>query len=226
MSSSTSVMMHLRPLCARSEWIPDSQRPECVGCNRHFSLGSRRSHCRCCGEVFCKHCCENVRIPVTHGSSPQPQSNCNFSTFETPSDEHSQASVDPSLKWQKTKICKACRVVDQTSDSEGCSRRDTPMPWVLEQARRRSSSSDESGAATSSASGVGTGNGHGQYVTVYPDGRRKQCVRYPEQRIVYVERHRHCRGRGYDDDGCGCLGFIAGLLCCCFLCGPGPGGGC
>ncbi|ETI56112.1 hypothetical protein, variant [Phytophthora nicotianae CJ01A1] len=38
-------------------WVPDSERPECMECQKKFgSLGSRRHHCRMCGRVLCSAC--------------------------------------------------------------------------------------------------------------------------------------------------------------------------
>ncbi|GMF41649.1 unnamed protein product [Phytophthora lilii] len=39
------------------EWVPDSERQECMECNKKFgSLGARRHHCRMCGRVLCSAC--------------------------------------------------------------------------------------------------------------------------------------------------------------------------
>lgn len=38
-------------------WIPDHQRLSCGRCHERFTFWKRRSHCRRCGEVFCRDCC-------------------------------------------------------------------------------------------------------------------------------------------------------------------------
>ncbi len=35
-------------------WIEDEHAPACFACHAKFTLVHRRSHCRCCGKVFCK----------------------------------------------------------------------------------------------------------------------------------------------------------------------------
>ncbi|KAG2506942.1 hypothetical protein JM16_009087 [Phytophthora kernoviae] len=38
-------------------WVPDSDRQECMECNKKIgSLGTRRHHCRMCGRVLCSAC--------------------------------------------------------------------------------------------------------------------------------------------------------------------------
>ncbi|KAF1784617.1 hypothetical protein JG688_00010867 [Phytophthora aleatoria] len=38
-------------------WVPDSERSECMECQKKFgSLGSRRHHCRMCGRALCSAC--------------------------------------------------------------------------------------------------------------------------------------------------------------------------
>lgn len=41
-----------------SRWVPDSERPNCVGCSVKFIpvYVRRKHHCRSCGEVYCKAC--------------------------------------------------------------------------------------------------------------------------------------------------------------------------
>ena len=38
-------------------WVPDSDAPQCSGCNIKFTFTKRRHHCRACGKVFCNSCC-------------------------------------------------------------------------------------------------------------------------------------------------------------------------
>ncbi|XP_067684205.1 rabenosyn-5-like [Haliotis asinina] len=37
-------------------WIPDSEVPACLCCERSFSLRRRRHHCRICGGIMCESC--------------------------------------------------------------------------------------------------------------------------------------------------------------------------
>ncbi|XP_046371772.2 rabenosyn-5-like [Haliotis rufescens] len=37
-------------------WIPDSEVPACLCCERSFSLRRRRHHCRICGGIMCEQC--------------------------------------------------------------------------------------------------------------------------------------------------------------------------
>lgn len=44
-------------------WIPDEQAAACTNCNLPFTFFLRRSHCRSCGRIFCKHCLRKVSLP-------------------------------------------------------------------------------------------------------------------------------------------------------------------
>lgn len=39
---------------SRAHWTPDRQRSCCAACDAHFTLFTRRHHCRKCGDVFCE----------------------------------------------------------------------------------------------------------------------------------------------------------------------------
>ena len=47
----------------RVGWVVDSERPQCTGCEKLFSVSKRRHHCRGCGDVFCK-LCSSYRVPI------------------------------------------------------------------------------------------------------------------------------------------------------------------
>ncbi|WP_044874327.1 FYVE zinc finger domain-containing protein [Pseudomonas sp. LFM046] len=37
-------------------WIPDSERTRCAGCNNEFGMFRWKHHCRQCGDIFCDDC--------------------------------------------------------------------------------------------------------------------------------------------------------------------------
>ncbi|KAG1683158.1 1-phosphatidylinositol 3-phosphate 5-kinase [Nymphon striatum] len=43
-------------------WMPDSNCKECYECGDKFNTFRRRHHCRVCGQIFCRRCC-NQEIP-------------------------------------------------------------------------------------------------------------------------------------------------------------------
>ncbi|XP_071791852.1 1-phosphatidylinositol 3-phosphate 5-kinase-like [Asterias amurensis] len=43
-------------------WMPDSQCKECYECGEKFTTLRRRHHCRVCGQIFCRRCC-NQEVP-------------------------------------------------------------------------------------------------------------------------------------------------------------------
>ncbi|KDO29122.1 hypothetical protein SPRG_06178 [Saprolegnia parasitica CBS 223.65] len=71
-------------------WIEDKARPGCMLCEKKFSLGTRRHHCRYCGRLCCSECgggrVAAFKFPQgfdhrfkAHGSTPnhKPQRVCN-----------------------------------------------------------------------------------------------------------------------------------------------------
>ncbi|OQR98305.1 myosin-like protein [Achlya hypogyna] len=71
-------------------WIDDKARPGCMLCEKKFSLGTRRHHCRYCGRLCCSDCGSGrvaaYKFPQgfdnrlkAHGSTPnhKPQRVCN-----------------------------------------------------------------------------------------------------------------------------------------------------
>lgn len=43
-------------------WKPDEESQSCDRCNEKFTFLSRRHHCRCCGNIFCKKCTANFAL--------------------------------------------------------------------------------------------------------------------------------------------------------------------
>jgi len=41
----------------KSKWTPDGSFEECQFCEEQFTVFKRKHHCRCCGLVFCRSCC-------------------------------------------------------------------------------------------------------------------------------------------------------------------------
>jgi hypothetical protein len=44
-----------------ANWIPDSERIRCAGCNQAFNLFRRKHHCRQCGDIFCDDCSKKTK---------------------------------------------------------------------------------------------------------------------------------------------------------------------
>ena len=52
-----------QPLVAQQDWVPDYDRTACFQCQLPFhSFWRRRSHCRLCGDVFCRTSCIYTRL--------------------------------------------------------------------------------------------------------------------------------------------------------------------
>lgn len=83
---------HFNRLCNRSEatfrWASDDDVLLCAACCTRFSLLNRRSHCRSCGDIFCKSCltfCVVPSWPATQLACAACQRNRNLtSTGEKP----------------------------------------------------------------------------------------------------------------------------------------------
>ena len=41
-------------------WVEDHNIIKCYSCNTIFSFFVRKHHCRCCGRIFCYHCCNDI----------------------------------------------------------------------------------------------------------------------------------------------------------------------
>lgn len=53
----TQLKMLMAKVAHPPVWVPDSERSECMECQKKFgSLDSRRHHCRLCGRVLCSAC--------------------------------------------------------------------------------------------------------------------------------------------------------------------------
>ena len=50
-NNTTGIVDNIAPL-----WIPDNNTSACQKCHQHFSLLSRRHHCRNCGAIVCDNC--------------------------------------------------------------------------------------------------------------------------------------------------------------------------
>eukprot|EP00953_Heterococcus_sp_UTEX-ZZ885_P012167 6988-Heterococcus_DN1.PRE.5 len=64
-----------------AEWVDDDAVAECPSCNAQFatirrnSLGSGKTHCRYCGNVFCQMCChDKLLVTVEDVVRPPPDS--------------------------------------------------------------------------------------------------------------------------------------------------------
>lgn len=59
------------------EYVLDCDRSQCGNCSKQFSLWTRRSHCRKCGEIYCRSCCtvsnEGVKTCLKCGDEPVPR---------------------------------------------------------------------------------------------------------------------------------------------------------
>lgn len=88
---SDSKRLSTHGLATRKNWVPSRSRKSCGICARRFHPGRRRTHCRLCGDVFCKKCTVLRDAPDKKSSSR---------TFHT----------------VKTKFCKMCVTKTRESD--------------------------------------------------------------------------------------------------------------
>jgi hypothetical protein len=91
---SDSKRLTTQGLACRTNWVPNRSRRSCGICSRRFHPGRRRSHCRLCGDVFCKKC---VVLRDAPGKSLNSGSRRTFHTV-------------------KTKFCKMCVTKTRESD--------------------------------------------------------------------------------------------------------------
>jgi len=56
----------------RPPWQPDEQAPQCNRCHTGFSLFNRRHHCRNCGKIYCKNCCNQKLNLINLGYAEEP----------------------------------------------------------------------------------------------------------------------------------------------------------
>lgn len=56
-------------------WAPDKENAVCTKCMKRFDLLVRRHHCRRCGNIFCKDCCEQ-KLPLPRMSFVDPVRMC------------------------------------------------------------------------------------------------------------------------------------------------------
>jgi hypothetical protein len=56
-------------------WLADTDVDACTGCGAQFGLTIRRHHCRHCGNILCRKCCEN-RTVIPHLQYTKPVRVC------------------------------------------------------------------------------------------------------------------------------------------------------
>nr|CAH8851261.1 unnamed protein product [Trichobilharzia regenti] len=59
----------LRERLTNRQWTKDDEAMTCFGCDREFSISTRRHHCRNCGGIFCQNCSSN-RAATTFSKDP------------------------------------------------------------------------------------------------------------------------------------------------------------
>ncbi|CAH8850987.1 unnamed protein product [Trichobilharzia szidati] len=59
----------LRERLTNRQWTKDDEAMTCFGCDREFSISTRRHHCRNCGGIFCQTCSSN-RAATTFSKDP------------------------------------------------------------------------------------------------------------------------------------------------------------
>lgn len=64
------------PIMSPPAWQPDSEAPNCTGCQYQFTMWRRRHHCRNCGLVFCNRCSAHS-IPLPQFGIVRPVRVCN-----------------------------------------------------------------------------------------------------------------------------------------------------
>jgi len=62
----------------RPVWVLDAQTKNCMNgfCNARFTAIKRRHHCRHCGKVYCKKCC-NSKVKISYMNYDDPVLVCN-----------------------------------------------------------------------------------------------------------------------------------------------------
>merc|ERR1711934_188150 len=146
--------------CGREAWVPDRKRSECTSCSTPFTLRTRRSHCRCCGEVFCRDCCQKVLVPVaTTNPELQPMSRAEMT--------YSLLKV---ARLEKHRICSSCQMRNENSPASDAH----PAG---------------DGISTVACAGAGGGYGQNVHYVVVNDGHRGHCHHHHhrQQRVVYVQ---------------------------------------
>ncbi|CAH8549295.1 unnamed protein product [Schistosoma rodhaini] len=63
------ILQVLRDRLTNRQWTKDDEAVTCFGCDREFSISTRRHHCRNCGGIFCQNCSSN-RAPTTFSKDP------------------------------------------------------------------------------------------------------------------------------------------------------------
>ena len=60
----------------RPVWMKDGDVEKCVNCEEKFSLIRRKHHCRKCGKIYCKKCCDK-KIVLEELGYKEPVLVCN-----------------------------------------------------------------------------------------------------------------------------------------------------
>lgn len=68
------------PCKDRALWIPDEMAGHCFSCQKHWTLTSRRHHCRCCGGLFCSTC-SRFRLELPHSEPDSALVRCCLRCF-------------------------------------------------------------------------------------------------------------------------------------------------
>ncbi|CAH8534207.1 unnamed protein product [Schistosoma mattheei] len=63
------ILQVLRDRLTNRQWTKDDEALTCFGCDREFSISTRRHHCRNCGGIFCQNCSSN-RASTTFSKDP------------------------------------------------------------------------------------------------------------------------------------------------------------
>lgn len=59
-----------------TRWIPDHIASTCLNCDKKFGFFTRRHHCRKCGDVFCKNCCNKYEFVMPYENKVRVCQDC------------------------------------------------------------------------------------------------------------------------------------------------------
>jgi hypothetical protein len=75
-------------------WIKDNLATECFACKGKFSMWNRKSHCRYCGNIFCRKCLnKSIIIPKFITDKPKAEDTWNISYYVPITDEEKVCNV-------------------------------------------------------------------------------------------------------------------------------------
>ena len=86
----------------------DKARPECFNCQETFTVTTRRHHCRCCGEVFCKACMQEEKITLPLTLFPNTQRLVTHLMAQATEGERGKINMRVD---EPQKVCKVCVVI-------------------------------------------------------------------------------------------------------------------